>query len=380
MQDGSVTVERRKRGPDVWCFRWREAGADGRRIHRRIVLGTAEELKNIASARKMVTGLRTEININDVRTRRESITLADLSRHFQQRELADRNPHITYSTKKAYAGYLEKWIEPRWGEYSLLEIRAVEVESWLKSLNRAPGTRCKIRNVMSLLFNHGRRHDLCDRNPIEWVRQSAKRRTAPDILTTNEVQGLLANLRFRERTLVLLAVTTGLRRSELFALKWKDVDFQGKQICVTRSIVQNVIGVCKTESSQKPVPAHDDLMKALREWRGQTPYKSSESWVFASPANQGRRPYLAQQIMQRHILPIARKLGIAKRIGWHTFRHTYSTLLRSTGAELKIMQELLRHSTIRVTLDTYTQAVTTEKRNAQEAVVALLFREKTQEK
>ena len=380
MQDGSVTVERRKRGPDVWCFRWREAGADGHRIHRRIVLGTAEELKNIASARKMVTGLRSEININDVRTRRESITLADLSRHFQQRELADRNPRIAYSTKKAYAGYLEKWIEPRWGEYSLLEIRAVEVESWLKSLNRAPGTRCKIRNVMSLLFNHGRRHDLCDRNPIEWVRQSAKRRTAPDILTTNEVQGLLANLRFRERTLVLLAVTTGLRRSELFALKWKDVDFQGKQICVTRSIVQNVIGVCKTESSQKPVPAHDDLMKALREWRGQTPYKSSESWVFASPANQGRRPYHAQQIMQRHILPIARKLGIAKRIGWHTFRHTYSTLLRSTGAELKIMQELLRHSTIRVTLDTYTQAVTTEKRNAQEAVVALLFREKTQEK
>ena len=101
MQDGSVTVERRKRGPDVWCFRWREAGADGRRIHRRIVLGTAEELKNIASARKMVTGLRSEININDIRIRRESITLADLSRHFQQRELADRNPRIAYSTKRA---------------------------------------------------------------------------------------------------------------------------------------------------------------------------------------------------------------------------------------------------------------------------------------
>jgi site-specific recombinase XerD len=95
--------------------------------------------------------------------------------------------------------------------------------------------------------------------------------------------------------------------------------------------------------------------------------------VFASPANQGRWPYLAQEIMRRHIRPVARKLGISKRIGWHTFRHTYSTLLRSTGAELKIMQELLRHSTIRVTLDTYTQAVTTEKRNAQEAVVALLF-------
>jgi integrase len=58
---------------------------------------------------------------------------------------------------------------------------------------------------------------------------------------------------------------------------------------------------------------------------------------------------------------------------------TLSTLLRSTGAELKIMQELLRHSTIRVTLDTYTQAVTTAKRTAQDAVVALLFPEKLQE-
>ena len=101
--------------------------------------------------------------------------------------------------------------------------------------------------------------------------------------------------------------------------------------------------------------------------------------MFASPVTQGRWPYLAQEIMRHHIRPVARKLAITKRIGWHTFRHTHSTLLRSTGAELKIMQELLRHSTIRVTLDTYTQAVTTKKRNAQEAVVALLFREKTQE-
>jgi len=260
-----------------------------------------------------------------------------------------------------------------------MDVRAVEVESWLKSLNLALGTRSKIRNVMSLLFNHGRRHELCDCNPIQWVRQSAKRRLVPDILTRDEVQGLLANLHFRERILVLLAVTAGLRRSELFALKWKDVDFEAKQIHVTRSSVRNVIGICKTESSQKPVPAHDELIEALREWQSQTPYQSLESWVFASPVKQGRWPYLAQQIMQRHILPVARKLGITKRIGWHTFRHTYSTLLRSTGAELKIMQELLRHSTIRVTLDTYTQAVTTEKRNAQEAVVGLLFPEKTPE-
>jgi hypothetical protein len=114
--------ERRKRGPDVWCFRWREGGPDGRGIHRRIALGTADDLKSIASARKAVVGLRREINLNDVRTRREAITLADLSRHFQQQELVRGNTRIAYSTRKAYEGYLRKWIEPRWGEYRLFEI------------------------------------------------------------------------------------------------------------------------------------------------------------------------------------------------------------------------------------------------------------------
>ena len=73
-------------------------------------------------------------------------------------------------------------------------------------------------------------------------------------------------------------------------------------------------------------------------------------------------------------------LQFTKRIGWHTFRRTYSTLLRATGAELKVMQELMRHSTIRVTLDTYTQAVTSEKRAAQTAVVSLFVRNKKRSK
>ena len=251
MQDGSVTIERRKHGPAVWSFRWREAGPDGRRVHRRIVLGSTDDLKSLASARRMALGLRREINANDIRVRNESITLNDLSMHYQQRELVARNLRISHSTKRIYGGYLKKWIEPRCGSYALSNIRSVEVELWLKNLNLAPGSRCKIRNVMSLLFNHGRRYDLCERNPIEWVRQSAKRRTSPDVLTTDEVQRLLANLRFREHTLVLLAVTTGLRRSEIFALKWKDVDSEAKQIHVTRSIVQNVVGICGMRAGQE---------------------------------------------------------------------------------------------------------------------------------
>ncbi len=108
---------------------------------------------------------------------------------------------------------------------------------------------------MSVLFNHARRYDLYARNPIQWVRQSAKRRSAPDVLTSNEVRRLLAALEPRERIMVLLDVATGLRQSELFALKWKDVGFKNKQLWVTRSVVQQVVGRCKTELHKNPCPS-----------------------------------------------------------------------------------------------------------------------------
>jgi len=75
-----------------------------------------------------------------------------------------------------YRGYLRKWIIPRWGGHTLTHIRAGEIELWLRSLPLARSTCAKIRNVMSVLFNHGLRHELLDRNLVQWVRQSAKRK------------------------------------------------------------------------------------------------------------------------------------------------------------------------------------------------------------
>ena len=114
MQEGSVIREHRKLGSDVWSYRWWESGPNGSRVHRRIVLGTAEQLRDLSSARQMTTGLIREINATDIRMAGTSITVAQLADHFQQRELGCSNGRISYSTKKAYQGYLGKWIVPRW--------------------------------------------------------------------------------------------------------------------------------------------------------------------------------------------------------------------------------------------------------------------------
>jgi integrase len=108
---------------------------------------------------------------------------------------------------------------------------------------------------MSVVFNHAIRHQVYSRNPIRLVWQSAKRRKIPVVLSAGEVQRLLDALALRERTLVLLDVGTGLRMSELFGLKWKDVDFDANEISVVRSIVMQVTGPCQNRIVSETHPA-----------------------------------------------------------------------------------------------------------------------------
>jgi integrase len=318
-------------------------------------------------------GLLLEINTDVRPTNPRAITIAQLCDHFEQRELSKENTWRSHATKKIYKAYLTRWVRPHWHECELSEIRTIQVESWLRRLPLAKSSCAKIRNLMSVLFNHACRYELFDRNPIYLVRQSAKRRRVPVVLMPSEIKALVDKLSIRERTLVLLAVSTGLRQSELFGLKWGDIDFAEGHMHVTRSIVYGVVGPCKTEASQKPVPIHSILAEALLQWRKGARYASADDWVFASKRYRGRRPYWGQAILRKYIRPVALSVGIQKRFGWHTFRHTYSTLLRSVGTEFKVMQELLRHSTLRSTLDVYTKAITPAKHAAQAAVVSLVF-------
>src|SRR5258705_8656598 len=357
MQRGSLAIVSRKEGPAVWQFRWSEKDLHGVRVQRKRVIGTVERYADEAAARTAMAIFLAELNSGKARIRCGSISVAQLCDHFEQCELTRDNTWRSYSTKKTYQAYLNRWVLPHWRHYELAEVRTIQVESWLRRLPLAKSSCAKIRNLMSVLFNHACRYELFDRNPIYLVRQSAKRRRAPTVLMPDEIKAMLDNLSIRERTLVLLAVSTGLRQSELFGLKWGDIDLVQGTMNVTRSIVYGAVGPCKTESSQKPVPVHPLLADALSEWRGVCLYNKLGDWVFASKRHHGRKPIWGQAILRKYIRPVAQRVGIQKRFGWHTFRHTFSTLLRSVGTEFKVMQELLRHSSLRSTLDVYTQAI-----------------------
>jgi integrase len=268
----------------------------------------------------------------------------------------DPKSRRAFSTKDNYRSYLRRWIIPRWGEVALEEVKAIAVEDWLSPLKKpngkalAPGTKKKIRDLMHVLYAHAIRYEWIDHNPISAVRQGGQRLSTPSRLSVDQLSQLIFEvLKPRERVMVLLDFGTGLRRGELSGVKWEDIDFGERKLTPRRSIVKQHVGAVKTEKSKNSIPL----------------FRQPTDWVFASPVRQGKFPFWGQALLRHYIRPAAVKAGITKRIGWHTFRHSYSTLLKASGADIKVMQELLRHASTRVTLDTYTQAVTPAKRAAQ---------------
>ena len=96
-------------------------------------------------------------------------------------------------------------------------------------------------------------------------------------------------------------------------------------------------------------------------------------WVFASEHVFGKMPVWAISSLQKVLQPAARRAGITKRIGWHTFRHTYSSLLAETGNDVRVVQELMRHAKVSTTMEVYTHARMEKKRIAQSKAVDVLF-------
>jgi len=200
-----------------------------------------------------------------------------------------------------------------------------------------------------------------------------RRQTVPEVLTIEELVKLLEAIPEPFRTAVLLDGASGLRVGELLGLKWEDVDFAHNAIYIRRSVSRQRIGPPKTEASQKPIPMNAELAKALRLWKMKTIYNRPDDWVYASPATNGKQPYWPNSIYRVYIKPAAEEIGLTKRIGWHTFRHTFGTILNANGENPKVIQELLRHANLKVTMDTYVQAVSDEKRKAQNKVVEMLL-------
>ena len=171
--------------------------------------------------------------------------------------------------------------------------------------------------------------------------------------------------------MVLVAGCLGLRASEVVGLQWQDIDWDSLTVRIRRGVVHGREGDAKTEASEKPIPLDPDLAAEILRYKNGTTYVQPTDYVFAGDSG---KPRWQETILADHIKPAARAAGIQGKVGWHTLRHTYSTLLRSLGADVKVQQELLRHADIATTMNIYTQAVSEQKREAASKVARVLLK------
>ena len=366
-QQGSLFRLERRTRPDVWVFRWYD-NTSGKRTYRKKIIGSVAQLRNRREAEMAVVVLRSSINV-DAGTPQN---ICDLAAPYRVHELTQEKK--SFSTIDNHRHLFKRYIEPRWGHFQVSAVRTMQVEEWLYSLPLAPASKAKLKCVLSVLYNHAIRYEWLTFNPISRVRTSQKRLRDKDVLTPEEFQQLVKQLSVRERAMVLLIGSTGLRRSEMIALTWSDLNIRAMEVNVLRSCVRNRIGKTKTDSSCRPVPLHPLVLNALLEWRAKSPYSTDWDFLFPSVRFKGNKPLSPDSILEKSVRPALGRIGVVERhIGWHSFRHSLATNLRSLGVDIKVAQELMRHSSCRTTLDIYTRAVDQQKREASLKVVELML-------
>jgi len=367
-QFGCIERKARKKGPDVWALRYRERIVEGTETHRSMVLGTVEQYATESQARRAAHALLLGINADSPGS--GVVTFGAVIDRYLAEELPER-----HSTARGYQSWLKNHIKPKWGEYPLQQIKPLAVEQWLKGLDLAPKSKGHLKNQMRMIFNCAMRWELVpyQTNPISLVRVKdiSKRRRQPTVLTIEQFLRVLGHVPEPYRTMCEVAGCLGLRISEVLGLQWEDFDWEKHQLQIRRSWVCGRAAEPKTESSKKPIPVDPALERKLREHQRRYCLSSLQNpWVFSSKCT--GRPLHPWSAERRWLLRAGRQVGI-DRLGWHAFRHTYSTLLNEYGTDAKVQQELLRHADIRTTMNLYTTAVPERLRKANRRVVRLLL-------
>jgi integrase len=189
--------------------------------------------------------------------------------------------------------------------------------------------------------------------------EGATRHIKPRSLSLVELQGFCQKLPAPFNLIALLCGSLGLRISECLALRWSDIGWLDGKLRVERGIVRQIVDTTKTDGSRKTVSLDTSLVDALKQWRGCAGFTDPEDYIFASPTQYGACP-LSYPWVWVQFQRAAAASGLGK-LGTHSMRHTYRSLLDEVGTSIAVQQKLMRHADIRTTMVTYGDVVTDEE-------------------
>jgi integrase len=224
-----------------------------------------------------------------------------------------------------------------WKDYfknpPVVEIARKQVEKFLSSKvdeGVSPATRNRHMAELRSMFNRCREWGLIYDNPCDGIRRLRETGNRTRFLSVQEITKLLKKCEASIRPVIVTALHTGMRRSELLKLQWSDVDLSNRVITVQES----------KSGKKRAIPIDDTLFKTLQV----LPSRFKKGWVFPSPRNASQRCYDFKSRAER-----AFEAAGFTDVTLHTLRHTFASQLVMAGTDIKTVQELLGHSSLAMT-------------------------------
>lgn len=340
--------------------------------------------KSLTTLKQELKDAKKEVELKAVATPKKEYTLHEW--YLQWMDVYKYE--VRDSTRLVYTTIYQKHIDPVLGRYKLVDLTTLLIRRFLNQMQKdgySFEVRNKARIIILDLFDKAIMDDFAFKNPARGIKLKRDEKVEPRVLSKEEQIDFFDACKgtFYEE-LFTVAVLTGLRPGELFALRWQDIDLKARTISVTRTLLyQKLEGDTrkefhihppKTESSIRTVSFGERCAQALKsQFRKKsnialkttsTPLEGYEDLLFVTKFNTPLCSQIFCDAIDRIVDLINEsrcELEMFDRFSGHCFRHTYATRCFEADVDPKVVQKQLGHASLQMTMDLYTHLFSDKK-------------------
>lgn len=289
-------------------------------------------------------------------------------------------PRVREKSYEKYEGCLRLHVKPLMGAVKLAALREPDITRLFNDLLKSgayrvddagnhpglsPVTVKNTRRYLCMCLDQAVKSGLLRRNVVKDTKPPKVEKQKIRALTKDQSRELLKHAREKGEIVymaLLLALSTGMRRGELFALHWEDVDLEAGVVTVNQSVTTaggKVIWTKpKTESSLRKIPLPPDVtaeLKLFKAWQNEHRLAMGDKWEETGlvVANIFGRLNNPNNFSREHFKPLLKKAGLPADVKFHDLRHTHATLLLQQGVNIKVVAERLGHANATMTMNVY---------------------------
>lgn len=334
---------------------WLDFVVEGRRYRR------STKLDDTPANRKLVTKeiapqIQASIIRGEYNPEKKKImpTIAEFGYKSLELHRHERKPQVN----KAYKQNFEKHILPHFGKQLLKQITPIDLQEWqnnMVDITSASSLR-KYRNIFRQIFVDGMLEGHIEANPFDKIKRPVVEDVNIQPFTKDEIELIISTASIKIRNFFIISVFTGMRTGELTGLTWDDIDYEQKEIYISKSLNRGLVQTPKTRSSNRTI----DMLPIVEEYlKEQYKLTGHQEYIFL---NSKGNPYYSSDILNLSLKKVLDVCKIPKRTLYNT-RHTFASLMLTNNESIMWVSQMLGHKTANITFERYARFIKEDKIN-----------------